>query len=331
MWSRCRALVWVVLLTLATPLLAVETPSWFKDSFLDIREEIAEAAAAERRVLLYFHQDGCPYCERMLQVNFSQKEIEEKTRQLFNVIAINIWGDLEVTDLDGESRSEKAFAKALKVQFTPTMVILDQSGDVAFRVNGYYPPDKFLALLDYSRGEGGEGESFLEFYAKRAETLAAGPLNPYPGALEQPLDLRRKEGDKPLLLLFEQSRCKACDEMHREAFSQKEIQEYLQRFDVAQIDSWSLQELITPGGEKMSARSWSDALGIQYTPTLLFIDAAGKEVFRTDSYIRPYHLATSLSYVADGIYQQQPEFQRHILDRIEARRKEKGSEAVNLQ
>ena len=35
-----------------------EKPSWFKESFLDIREDIAEATAAEKRVLLYFYQDS---------------------------------------------------------------------------------------------------------------------------------------------------------------------------------------------------------------------------------------------------------------------------------
>ncbi|MGB8145709.1 MAG: hypothetical protein WCF05_11160, partial [Chromatiaceae bacterium] len=67
-------------------------------------------------------------------------------------------------------------------------------------------------------------------------------------------------------------------------------------------------------------RDWSRELGINYTPTLLFLDASGQEVFRTDAYIRPYHIATSLAYVATGAYQRQPEFQRFILERIAARR-----------
>jgi len=37
-------------------------PPWFKQSFLDIREDVDEAATAGKRLLLYFYQDGCPYC-----------------------------------------------------------------------------------------------------------------------------------------------------------------------------------------------------------------------------------------------------------------------------
>ena len=52
-----------------------EQPSWFKQSFLDIREDVAEAAADGKRVMLYFYQDGCPYCAKLLQENFADREI----------------------------------------------------------------------------------------------------------------------------------------------------------------------------------------------------------------------------------------------------------------
>ncbi|MEJ2644722.1 MAG: hypothetical protein P8180_07280 [Gammaproteobacteria bacterium] len=50
-----------------------EQPSWFKTSFLDMREDVAEAAAEHKRLVLYFYQDGCPYCKKLLEVNFAQR------------------------------------------------------------------------------------------------------------------------------------------------------------------------------------------------------------------------------------------------------------------
>jgi len=44
-----------------------EKPAWFKESFLDLREDIKEATENKKRVLLYFYQDGCPYCAKLLQ------------------------------------------------------------------------------------------------------------------------------------------------------------------------------------------------------------------------------------------------------------------------
>ena len=97
-WHR---IIWVFvsLLLLATASPAAEEaeypeqPAWFKQSFLDLREDVAEAKQAGKRVLLYFHQDGCPYCARLLRENFGNRRIAEKTRKHFDVIAINIWGD----------------------------------------------------------------------------------------------------------------------------------------------------------------------------------------------------------------------------------------------
>ena len=50
-----------------------EKPDWFKSSFLDIREDVAEATDANKRVILYFYQDGCPYCAKLLNDNFGNR------------------------------------------------------------------------------------------------------------------------------------------------------------------------------------------------------------------------------------------------------------------
>ena len=36
-----------------------------------------------RRLLVYFGQDGCPYCKKLMVTNFSQRSIVEKTRRNF--------------------------------------------------------------------------------------------------------------------------------------------------------------------------------------------------------------------------------------------------------
>ncbi len=60
-----------------------EKPAWFKNSFLDLREDVIEAAEEDKRIILFFHQDGCPYCARLLNVNFSLKTLVDKTQQNF--------------------------------------------------------------------------------------------------------------------------------------------------------------------------------------------------------------------------------------------------------
>ncbi len=107
---------------------AIDIPTWFTESFLDFREDIRDAAREGRRLMLYFGQDGCPYCRALMTTNFSQRGIVEKTRRHFVAIALNLWGDRETTWIDGRTMSEKALARRLDVQFTPTLLFLDERG-----------------------------------------------------------------------------------------------------------------------------------------------------------------------------------------------------------
>jgi thioredoxin-related protein len=65
--------------------------------------------------------------------------------------------------------------------------------------------------------------------------------------------------------------------------------------------------------------TWAGALRVSYTPTIVFFDG-GKEVFRVEAYLRPFHLASALEYVASGAYRKEPLFQRFIQARAERTR-----------
>lgn len=303
-----------------------EAPAWFKESFLDLRDDVKEATRAGHRLMLYFYQDGCPYCLKLLQDNFGQKAIADKTRQHFDVIAINLWGDREVADMAGKAMPEKAFAKSLRVQFTPTLLMLDEKGEVALRLNGYIPPHRFVAALDYAGQRLEKTQSFADYLAANAKEPASGKLHSEPWLLQPPLKLAAaRKGGKPLLVLFEQKECATCDELHGEAFPRPEVAALLKRFQVAQIDMASREPVQTPTGETLPARDWARKIGVFYTPSLVFFDAGGREVFRVEGYLRPFHLASSLDYVASGAYRSQPEFQRFIEARA-AERREKGEQ-----
>ena len=60
---------------------AIDIPPWFAETFLDFGEDIRDAARDGRRLMVYFGQDGCPYCREFMVTNFSQRSIVEKTRK----------------------------------------------------------------------------------------------------------------------------------------------------------------------------------------------------------------------------------------------------------
>jgi thioredoxin-related protein len=294
---------------------AEELPAWFTNSFLDLGEDVAEAAAADKRVLLYFYQDGCPYCKKLLQDNLGQRDIAQYTEKHFSVIAINIWGDREVSLADGTSMSEKTFAAALKVMYTPTLLFLNEQGAAALRVNGYYAPTKFQAALAYVAERTESKQSFRDFYAARSPRAESGKLHHQADYLQPPYRLHQRSGQKPLLVLFEQRQCADCDELHTDILPRKMSVDLLRQFDVVLLDMWSDTPVTTPGGKTRSAKAWAHELNIQHAPSMVFFDAAGEEVFRSEAYLRAFHTQSAMEYVASGAYAREPSFQRFVAAR----------------
>lgn len=314
----------IALITLAFPVEAQEPPAWFSESLLDLREDVAEAAAQGKRVMLYFGQDGCPYCKRLMEVNFRQEAIAAKAQKHLVALALNIWGDREVTWTDGQATSEKQLAARLKVQFTPTLIFLDERGAVALRVNGYYPPHHFDAALDHVTGK----ISFDEFLKRQRSAGASASLNPQPFLLRPPYDLRRKRGAKPLAVLLETPHCAQCDELHAVVYKRQEVLKQLARFDVYRFSLSGTEPLIAPDGRKTSATSWAQTLNVGYVPTILLFDASGREVFRAEAYLRPFHVAGALEYVSSGAYRSEPSFQRFL--QVKAERLRESGSSVDL-
>jgi thioredoxin-related protein len=304
---------------------AIDIPGWFKESFLDLPEEIREAAVGKKRLLLYFGQDGCPYCRELMQVNFARKDIADTTRGRFDAIALNIWGDREVTWTDGRTRTEKDFASLLKVQFTPTILFLDERGGVVLRLNGYYPPHKFSAALEFASGKAPPGVPFSQFLKNAAAEPASGRLHPQPFFARPPFDLKRLRAAsrKPVAVLFEQRECAPCDELHAKGFKDSAASKLVPEFEWVRLDLFGGAPLTAFDGKASTEVEWGRALKVAYTPTVVFFDAAGREVFRVEAYLKPFHLASSLEYVASGAYRTEPQFQRFIQARAQ-RLREKG-------
>ncbi len=308
----------------------VEKPSWFKDSFLDIRDDISEATETGKRVLLYFYQDGCPYCERLVKENMSQKDIVDSLQNKFDVIAINMWGDREVVGLDGKETTEKNFAVANKIMFTPTLQFLDEQGKHVLRLNGYVPPHKFIVALDYVSLKKEKDGSFRDYMAKVNPSAGSGELHTNSSFIQAPYDLSARKSGKPLLVFFEQKNCPPCDELHEDVLKQQGSAELLKKFDVVLLDTWSKTPVITPQGKNTTAENWGKQLNLTYVPSMMFFDENGEEVFRTEGWLRTFHVQSSMEYVSGKAYLQEKEFQRFVEARA-SRLREQGIEVDLLK
>lgn len=157
---------------------------WFAVTFRDLREDLAQAAGEGRRLVLVFEQRGCIYCARMHETVLADPEVRDYLRANFMVVQYNLFGDEEVTDLDGTVLTEKTAARKWGVLFTPTLIFLPEAApdgqglaEAAVAVMpGGFGKLTFLHMFEWVRARGYEGpEHFQAFHARRlAERRAAG-------------------------------------------------------------------------------------------------------------------------------------------------------------
>jgi thioredoxin-related protein len=298
-------------------------PGWFKNSFLDLKEDAAEAGAHGRGLMVYVGQDGCPYCAALFRGNFGRKDIADFARARFDAVEINLWGDRPVADFDGQALTEKTFAAKHRVRYTPTILFFDAKGRQLLRIDGYYPPPQFMSALRYAAGEGAKGETFAAYLARTAPHDASAPVRPSAVFEPAPYDLSRGSAGKPLVVFFETKGCKECTELNRDVLSQPATLEQLKRFRAFQLDRASDTPLTAPDGRRITARAWADQLKVAYVPSVVFFDG-GKEVMRIDAMLKAFHVQSVLDYVASGAYRTEPSFQRFIQARAERIRESGG-------
>ncbi|MBE8190570.1 MAG: thioredoxin fold domain-containing protein, partial [Candidatus Thioglobus sp.] len=151
----------------------VELPDWFKTTFLDFGDDLQEANDKNRHLMIYFHQNGCPYCSKLVEDNFHNEALVSKLKQHFDAIQINIWGNRELTDWQGDEFSEKQFAQKMKIQFTPTLVFLSPKGESLLRINGYQSVEKMHKILDFISNKNYLKQSFADFISNENQPKKA--------------------------------------------------------------------------------------------------------------------------------------------------------------
>ena len=153
---------------------------WMRDTFKDLREDLNEANMEGKRLVLMFEQRGCIYCSKMHNDVYSRDDISSYIEENFYVVQLNLHGDLEVTDFDGEVLSEKAMARKWNILFTPTVLYLSrevEDGLMATEAAVSLMPGAWLAgttidMLTWVKEERyllDNGEDFQRYHARRVK------------------------------------------------------------------------------------------------------------------------------------------------------------------
>ena len=99
---------------------------WMRDTFKDLSEDLADANAEGKRLMVIIEQRGCIYCKKMHEDVFPVAKIADYIEANFFVVQINMFGDVEVTDFDGTILPEKEMARRWGALFTPSIMFFPE-------------------------------------------------------------------------------------------------------------------------------------------------------------------------------------------------------------
>ncbi len=282
-------------------------PGWFKLSLLDIKEDASDAAKSRKHLMLFMHLKACPYCARMLDENYRTGRNKVYVQKYFDVVAINIRGDKEVTWKGDKVLSEMSFSQAIGVFATPTIVFLNSNGKEILKINGYRKPEAFRTVLEFVANKHYRNMSLPQF-VKRRKTKATYKLV----AHRYIKNIRNLTAYKnPLMIIFENRNCADCIEFHKKVLNHSDVLLGLKKYLLIRLDTNSLIKVVTPSGEKLPPGLWAKKLGLNYTPGIALFDN-GKLVSLVNGRLYHFHFKEILRYVSEGYYMRFHSFSHYL-------------------
>lgn len=300
-----------------------EVPEWFKESFLDIKEDISEAEANNKHFMIFMDLEGCPYCSKMLNENFiTQNKTSEFIKKYFDVINIDVKGSREISWDENTTLTEKALAEKLEIQYSPTILFFNKNKEVVVRVNGYRNKDDFKYILEFVQGKYYEQMSLTQYLEKiTKETLYT--------FIENKMFKDLKDLSKiktPLAVIFEDGSCTQCDYFHNRLLKDKDVLKEFKNFTIVRLNANSDEQIIDIDGNKTTAKEWVKKINLDYRPGILLYDNK-KLISTVDALLYPFHFKELLRYVGEKHYKKYP---KSYLDYLRVRQSELLKQGINI-
>ena len=120
------------------------------------------------------------------------------------------------------------------------------------------------------------------------------------------IDEAKEEKKKGLIIYFGQKFCPYCNAHIKNNWQQNDIVKYTQdNFDVVAINVKGQRKVVDIDGKVYTEKTFSALKKTNFTPSILFYNAQGKEILRLRGYRPPYQFRAALEYVADKHYQKE--------------------------
>ncbi len=132
---------------------------------VDFDAMLSKAKKQGTSIMIFFHMNGCEYCEDMLENNFHDEKTLSYIKKHFLHLDINI-NHKEKVLFEGKKMGKYPFAMKYKIFSYPSTVFLDKNGKVVHTAIGYRNIKELLTDLKYVKHQKYKSMKFKDFVSE---------------------------------------------------------------------------------------------------------------------------------------------------------------------
>ena len=154
-------------IVICSNILFAQTSDEFLEEAFDLQESLEEAKSANKKgIMIFFGMENCPFCHKM-KVNVLNKDKAIKFyKKNFLLYELDINGQTDLVDFEGEDTTSKDFAFKHRVRATPVIAFFDLKGKKIFKRTGYSNLEEFMIMGKYIVDDVYLKENFIRYKRK---------------------------------------------------------------------------------------------------------------------------------------------------------------------
>jgi thioredoxin-related protein len=133
-----------------------------------LAEAMELAEQNNKKVLVYANAVWCIYCKKVEKEVFTLESVQQKTKEHFYPVWIDIESDEKLT-FRGEEMTQIQFSRLMRITGTPTFIFFDSEGEIITAQPGFIPEEMYLQILEFVGSDAYLDQSFGEFAGIEAE------------------------------------------------------------------------------------------------------------------------------------------------------------------
>jgi thioredoxin-related protein len=128
-------------------------------------EGVAATHASGKYMLVDVYTDWCGWCKKMDREVYGHPQVQQLLAASFELVKLNAESANLITNGTNQY-TDQEWAKMLRVEGYPTIMVYDKRFQLISRFSGYREPEKFIRYLKYISGKYYTQYTFQEYLTK---------------------------------------------------------------------------------------------------------------------------------------------------------------------